>query len=87
MTRVSRRHFLKASAATGALASMGSLRLLAERASATDLVTLGKSGVKVTRLAFGTGTDSGRYRPRWGRRSYAVGALRVRPRHPLLRDR
>ncbi len=28
--------------------------------SATDWVTLGKSGVKVTRLAFGTGTFSGR---------------------------
>lgn len=28
--------------------------------TATDLVTLGDSGVKVTRLAFGTGTFSGR---------------------------
>jgi aryl-alcohol dehydrogenase-like predicted oxidoreductase len=34
--------------------------LLAARGSATDWVTLGKSGVKVTRLAFGTGTMSGR---------------------------
>jgi aryl-alcohol dehydrogenase-like predicted oxidoreductase len=35
------------------------LPLLAERQTATDWVTLGKSGVKVTRLAFGTGTMSG----------------------------
>ena len=32
----------------------------AARGTATDWVTLGKSGVKVTRLAFGTGTFSGR---------------------------
>jgi aryl-alcohol dehydrogenase-like predicted oxidoreductase len=31
----------------------------AAQRSATDWVTLGKSGVKVTRLAFGTGTNSG----------------------------
>jgi aryl-alcohol dehydrogenase-like predicted oxidoreductase len=34
--------------------------LRAARGSATDWVTLGKSGVKVTRLAFGTGTMSGK---------------------------
>lgn len=33
--------------------------LRAARGTATDWVTLGKSGVKVTRLAFGTGTNSG----------------------------
>jgi aryl-alcohol dehydrogenase-like predicted oxidoreductase len=40
--------------------STAKLPLLAARGSATDWVTLGKSGVKVTRLAFGTGTISGR---------------------------
>jgi 1-deoxyxylulose-5-phosphate synthase len=59
MARISRRKFLKTSAATGALASMGSLPLVAERAAATDWVTLGKSNVNVTRLAFGTGTHNG----------------------------
>ncbi len=59
MPQLSRRNFLKTSVATGALASMGSLPLLAERATATDWVTLGKSDVKVTRLAFGTGTHNG----------------------------
>ena len=43
----------------GALASTGSLPLLAQRETATDLVTLGKSDIKVTRLAFGTGSFSG----------------------------
>ena len=60
MTRVSRRHFLKTGLAAGALAGVGGLPLLAERGKATDWVTLGHSGVKVTRLAFGTGTNNGR---------------------------
>src|SRR5262249_31354782 len=38
----------------------GSLPLLAQPGRATDMVTLGRSGVKVTRLAFGTGTMSGK---------------------------
>jgi aryl-alcohol dehydrogenase-like predicted oxidoreductase len=59
MSRISRRNFLKTSMATGALAGMGSLPMLAEPSTAADMVTLGKSGVKVTRLAFGTGTISG----------------------------
>ena len=46
--------------AAGALAATGSLPLLAASGKATDWVTLGKSNVKVTRLAFGTGTMSGR---------------------------
>jgi len=45
--------------AAGALAVAGSLPLRAGRQTATDWVTLGKSGVKVTRLAFGTGSFSG----------------------------
>ncbi len=59
MTRISRRDFLKTGVAAGTIAGMGSLPLLAERATASDLVTLGKSGVKVTRLAFGTGSHNG----------------------------
>src|SRR3989442_3976845 len=60
MAHYSRRDFLKTGLATAALAGAGSLRLRAARETATDWVTLGKSGVKVTRLAFGTGTMSGR---------------------------
>jgi 1-deoxyxylulose-5-phosphate synthase len=60
MTHYSRRDFLKTGLAAAALAGTGSLRVRAARETATDWVTLGKSGVKVTRLAFGTGTLGGR---------------------------
>jgi aryl-alcohol dehydrogenase-like predicted oxidoreductase len=59
MAHYSRRAFIKTGLAAGAFASAGSLSLKAERQTATDWVTLGKSGVKVTRLAFGTGSYSG----------------------------
>jgi aryl-alcohol dehydrogenase-like predicted oxidoreductase len=59
MSRYTRREFLKGGLAAGALVATGSVPLLAERQTATDWVTLGKSGVKVTRLAFGTGSFSG----------------------------
>src|SRR5271170_7500360 len=60
MTPCSRRNFLKTGFAAGVLAGSGSLPMRAARGTATDWVTLGKSGVKVTRLAFGTGTISGK---------------------------
>ena len=59
MSRCTRREFLKTGLAAGALAVTGGLPLSAVRQTATDWVTLGKSGVKVTRLAFGTGSFSG----------------------------
>ncbi len=59
MAHYSRRDFVKAGLAAGALAGAGSLPVRAERQTATDWVTLGNSGVKVTRLAFGTGSFSG----------------------------
>jgi aryl-alcohol dehydrogenase-like predicted oxidoreductase len=60
MANCSRRDLLKAGLGAAALAGTGSLPMRAERATATDWVTLGKSDVKVTRLAFGTGSFSGR---------------------------
>jgi len=54
----SRRNFLKTGLVAGALAGTGTLAL-ADRKTATDWVTLGRSNVKVTRLAFGTGSMSG----------------------------
>src|SRR5215510_3526416 len=60
MALCSRRNFLKTGLAAGVLAGTGNFPLKAARGTATDWVTLGKSGVKVTRLAFGTGTYSGR---------------------------
>jgi 1-deoxyxylulose-5-phosphate synthase len=59
-SRRTRREFLKTGLAAGTLAMSGALPLAAQRGKATDLVTLGRSGVKVTRLAFGTGSFSGR---------------------------
>jgi aryl-alcohol dehydrogenase-like predicted oxidoreductase len=60
MNQHSRRDFLKTGLAAAAFAGAGSLPVAAARATATDWVTLGKSDVKVTRLAFGTGSFSGR---------------------------
>jgi aryl-alcohol dehydrogenase-like predicted oxidoreductase len=60
MAHYSRRDFLKTGLAAAVLAGARSLPLRAARETATDWVTLGKSGVKVTRLAFGTGTLGGR---------------------------
>jgi aryl-alcohol dehydrogenase-like predicted oxidoreductase len=59
MAHYSRRDFLKTGLAAGALATTGTLSLKAEPQTATDWVTLGKTNVKVTRLAFGTGSMSG----------------------------
>ncbi|HWE00303.1 MAG TPA: aldo/keto reductase [Bryobacteraceae bacterium] len=58
MSCSTRRDFLK----TGVAASVFASAAVAQntKRAATDRVTLGKSDVKVTRLAFGTGTFSGR---------------------------
>src|SRR5258708_29582971 len=56
----SRRDFLKTGLAAATLAAAGRLPVRAARQTATDWVTLGRSDIKVTRLAFGTGTYSGR---------------------------
>ena len=70
MAQCSRRNFLKAGFAAGVLAGTGGLPLRAARGTATDWVTLGKSGVKVTRLAFGTGTMSGRVQRELGQDAF-----------------
>jgi predicted aldo/keto reductase-like oxidoreductase len=62
MTRYTRRAFLKSSATAAGAWAIGSpcFTLGTPKRSATDWVALGNSGVKVTRLAFGTGTFGGR---------------------------
>ncbi len=70
MAHCSRRDFLKTGLAAGVLAGTGSLSLRAARGTATDWVTLGRSGVKVTRLAFGTGTMSGRTQRELGQEQF-----------------
>jgi aryl-alcohol dehydrogenase-like predicted oxidoreductase len=67
-----RRDFLKTGiAATTMLSGLGAgaARAAAKR-SATDWVTLGRSGVKVTRLGFGTGTFSGRVQRELGQEEF-----------------
>ena len=70
MAHYSRRDFVKAGLAAGVLAGAGRLPLTAERETATDWVTLGKSNVKVTRLAFGTGSFSGRVQRELGQEQF-----------------
>jgi aryl-alcohol dehydrogenase-like predicted oxidoreductase len=70
MSPFSRRAFLKTSLAVGAASSAGTLPLHAVTPKATDLVTLGKSGMQVTRLAFGTGTNNGYVQARLGQQEF-----------------
>jgi len=71
MSLHSRREFIKATSAAGALALTGSLPLTAaSRQTATDWVTLGKSNVKVTRLAFGTGSIGGQVQRELGQEGF-----------------
>ncbi len=71
MGQVSRRVFLKSTLAGAALAGAGgSNPAFAQKRSATDWVALGNSGVKVTRLAFGTGTFSGRVQRQLGQEEF-----------------
>ena len=67
MSKISRRTFLAGSAAAGAAAFAGRFGPAAQAAESakkitrgTDLVTLGRSGVKSTVLGLGTGTHGGR---------------------------
>src|SRR6476659_3271838 len=73
MSHSSRRDFLKSAVGAGVLAGTGALSLpvaAAAKRSATDWVTLGNSGVKVTRLAFGTGTYGGRVQRELGQEEF-----------------
>jgi aryl-alcohol dehydrogenase-like predicted oxidoreductase len=71
MSGFDRRHFLRTLA--GGVAAAAALPVAAPAAvkrSATDWVTLGDSGVKVTRLAFGTGTFGGRVQRELGQEQF-----------------
>src|SRR3982750_4929291 len=70
MAHHSRRDFLKAGFAATLLGGMGGRTAGAATRTATDWVPLGKSGVKVTRLAFGTGTFSGRVQRELGQEEF-----------------
>lgn len=70
MAECPRRSFLKNLITAGAIAGTGALPIQAAKGTATDWVTLGKSKVKVTRLAFGTGTMSGRTQRELGQEEF-----------------
>lgn len=72
MSGFSRRDFLKTSIAAGAAMGFRGVPLSAQTAkkSATDLVPLGNSGVRVTRLAFGTGTFGGKVQRELGQEQF-----------------
>jgi len=71
MSPLNRREFLKTTVAAGALAGAGALPLHAARRTATDMVTLGNSGMKVTRLAFGTGSNNGHVQAALGQKEFS----------------
>jgi len=70
MSERSRREFLKGTLAAGVVASHPRWADAATRRSATDWVTLGHSGVKVTRLAFGTGSWGGKVQRELGQERF-----------------
>ena len=71
MAHTSRRDFLKTGIAATMLGGLGGLPASAAvKRSATDWVTLGRSGIKVTRLALGTGTFSGRVQRELGQEGF-----------------
>ena len=70
MAPFTRREFLMTTLAAGALVGVGELPLHATPQTATSLVTLGKSNVRVTRLAFGTGTANGHVQAALGQKEF-----------------
>jgi len=74
MPFVNRRDFLKGTVAAGVAAANSGLANAGKRAGklATDWVNLGNSGIRVTRLAFGTGTLGGRVQRELGQDQFTA---------------
>jgi hypothetical protein len=70
MSKHSRREFLKGTLAAGVVAGHPRWSGAAAKRSATDWVTLGHSGVRVTRLAFGTGSWGGKVQRELGQERF-----------------
>jgi predicted aldo/keto reductase-like oxidoreductase len=71
MSPLTRRDFLKGAVTAGLVAGGGLIPVArAAKRSATDWVTLGNSEIKVTRLAFGTGTFGGRIQRELGQEQF-----------------
>jgi len=69
MAQLTRRELIQTAAAAAALPAIPAQ---AAKRSATDWVTLGNSGVKVTRLALGTGTFGGRVQRELGQPKFTA---------------
>ncbi|PWU10774.1 MAG: oxidoreductase [Verrucomicrobia bacterium] len=72
-TRITRRHFFQASATFAGAALLPSTSLFAstkQKRTAGDQVTLGKTGIKLSRLGIGTGSDSGRIQRELGHEGF-----------------
>lgn len=72
MNQISRRDFLKTTAITAGIAA-GVTTVTAAPANkryASDWVTLGRSGIKVTRLGFGTGSNGGSVQRALGQKQF-----------------
>jgi 1-deoxyxylulose-5-phosphate synthase len=70
-TRYTRRQFLQSSlTATGALVLNSGALASAGSRTAVDQVTLGKTGIKLSRLGMGTGSDSGAVQLELGREGF-----------------
>ena len=70
MSSTTRRSFLKTGLAAGAMVSAGIRPVFAAKRTATDTVVLGRSKLEVTRLAFGTGTNSGEVQAALGQKEF-----------------
>jgi 1-deoxyxylulose-5-phosphate synthase len=76
MKRISRRHFLESSLTVTGTAWLGSSALTpawsqtAGKRTAVDQVTLGKTGIKLSRLGMGTGSNSGQVQYELGREGF-----------------
>jgi hypothetical protein len=70
MSSTTRRSFLKTGLAAGAMVSAGIRPVFAAKRTAADTVVLGRSKLEVTRLAFGTGTNSGEVQAALGQKEF-----------------
>jgi 1-deoxyxylulose-5-phosphate synthase len=85
MPHSSRRDFIKAGVAASTLSALP-LAGAPKKRLATDWVTLGKSNVKVTRLAFGTGTFSGAVQRELGQQEFTRLVRHAYDGHSILRN-
>ena len=67
MSNINRREFFRAAAIAAGATTVSAAP---QKRTATDWVPLGNSGVKVTRLAFGTGTHGGRIQRELGQEQF-----------------